>query len=125
MKPKEREKNERRIEDALREMFGRHLVGVEFWYHRGGRGIFVTYEDFKPYEEVQTMIRDILQGRWKLTLQRIYSNERIKDTLFDVYNKNRVAVVDMVNGELKPYTIRNYIHNLMMKREFFKKKAGQ
>ena len=125
MKPKEREKNERRIEDALRELFGRHLVGVEFWYHRGSRGIFATYEDFKPYEEVQTMIRDILQGRWKLTLQRIYSNERIKDTLFDVYNKNRVAVVDMVNGELKPYTIRNYIHNLMMKREFFKKKAGQ
>ena len=116
MKTKEREKNERRIEDALREVFGRHLVSVEFWYHRGGRGIFVTYEDFKPYVEAQTMIRDILQGRWKLTLQRIYSNERIKDTLFDVYNKNRAAVVDVVNGELKPYTIRNYRHGLMAKK---------
>lgn len=115
MKPKEREKNERHIEDALREVFGRHLVSVEFWYHRGGRGIFVTYEDFKPYVEAQTMIRDILQGRWKLTLQRIYSNERIKNTLFDAYNKNRIAVVDVENGELKPYTIRNYIHNLIMK----------
>ena len=116
MKPKEREKNERRIEDALREMLGHHLVGVDFWYHRGSRGIFVTYEDFKPYEEVQTMIRDILQGKWELTLHRIYSNKLIKDTLFDVYNANRVAVVDMVDGELKPYTIRNYIHGLMAKK---------
>lgn len=116
MKPKEREKNERRIEDALHELFGRHLVGVEFWYHRGSRGIFVTYEDFRPYEEVQTMIRDILQGRWKLTLQRIYSNKLIKDTLFDVYDANRVAVVFMVDGELKPYTIQNYIHGLMAKK---------
>ena len=115
MKPKEREKNERRIKDALREVFGCHLVNVEFWYHRGGRGIFVIYEDFKPYLEAQSMIRDMLQGRWKLTLQRIYSNERIKDALFDVYNENRVAIVDIENGKLKPYTIRNYIHNLIMK----------
>lgn len=48
-------------------------------------------------------------------MRRVYSNKLIKDTLFDVYNKNHVAIVDMVNGELKPYTIRDYIHNLIMK----------
>lgn len=115
MKPKEREKNERHIENALREIFGRHLVAVEFCYRRGSRKIFVTYKDLKPYVEIQGMIRKTLKGRWIIIPRCVYSNKLIKDTLFDVYNKNRIAVVDMVDGELKPYTIRNYIHGLIIK----------
>lgn len=34
--------------------------------------------------------------------------KRIKKTLFQMFEDNQVAVVDMVNGELKPYTIRAY-----------------
>lgn len=113
MKPKEREKNEGRIKDALRELFGEHLISVEFLYYRGGREISVIYEDFKPYTETRFLIRSILQGKWSLVLHRNHSTERIKSALFDVYNHNHVAVVDMKNGELKPYTIRNYIHALM------------
>ena len=116
MKPKEIEKNEKLIEDMLREIIGHHLVSVDFWYRRGSRCIFVTYEDFKPYLEVQAMVRKVLQGKCNLTLIRNYSNEQIKNTLFEVYSENKVAVVDMVNGELRPYTIRNYIHDLMSKK---------
>ena len=116
MNSKERKRNEQRIEDALRELFGRHLVSIEFEYYRGGREISVTYEDFKPYAEARALICEVLQGKWMLFLHRNYSNERIKNALFDMYNLNRVAVVDVENGNLKPYTIRNYIYGLMDKK---------
>ena len=115
MKPKKREENERCIKNALREILGRHLIGVEFWYQRGSKKIFVTYKDFKPHIEIEPIIRKVSREKWSIILRRVYSNKLIKDTLFDVYNKNHVAIVDMVNGELKPYTIRDYIHNLIMK----------
>ena len=117
MKAKERERNERTIKDTLREILGSHLISVDFLYNRGRKNILVTYEDFKPFLEVQSLILKSLQGKWNLTLIRNYSNEQIKNTLFEVYSENRVAVVDMVNGELKPYTIRNYIHDLMAKKQ--------
>lgn len=34
--------------------------------------------------------------------------EHIKETLFQIFEDNQVAVVDMENGELKPFTIWAY-----------------
>lgn len=34
--------------------------------------------------------------------------ERIKDKLFEIFEDNQVAVVEMRNGELKPHTIWDY-----------------
>lgn len=34
--------------------------------------------------------------------------ERIKDKLFEIFEDNQVAVVEMRNGELKPHTIWAY-----------------
>lgn len=34
--------------------------------------------------------------------------EHIKETLFHIFEDNQVAVVDMENGELKPFTIWAY-----------------
>lgn len=120
MKPKERIRNERRIENALREIFGCHLASIEFGYYRGGRKIYVAYEDFKPYDETRALVRDVLQGKWNLILRRSYSSEYVKNTLLEIYNKNRIAVVDVVNGELKPYPIRVYVLNMMMKGKYAK-----
>ena len=35
--------------------------------------------------------------------------ERIKNKLFELFEENQLAVVEMRNGELKPYTIWNYV----------------
>ena len=35
--------------------------------------------------------------------------KRIKKTLFQMFEDNQVEVVDMVNGELRPYQIRGYV----------------
>lgn len=34
--------------------------------------------------------------------------ERIKDTLFKIFEDNQVSVVEMKNGEMKPYAIWVY-----------------
>ena len=34
--------------------------------------------------------------------------EQIKETLFQIFEDNRVAVIDVVNGELKPFQIWVY-----------------
>lgn len=52
-------------------------------------------------------------GKWnrrsKGTVFNTKQRKRIKKTLFQMFEDNQVAVVDMVNGELRPYQIRVYV----------------
>ena len=39
--------------------------------------------------------------------------------MLDMYRQNRVAVVDMVNNELKPFEIRDYVNKRMASKWLF------
>lgn len=43
------------------------------------------------------------------------TEEQIIQTLLHLYRNNRVAVVEMRNGELKPYTIADYVDRMAEK----------
>ena len=115
MKQTERKQVQRQIEEAVRGILGDHFISVDFCYYRGGKGIVVTYEDFKPEAEVKEEITKVIEGRWKIITVREYSNENIMHTMLDIYKENRVAVVDVENGELKPYTVQAYVNRMMAK----------
>ena len=118
MKPEERKQIQKQIEDAIRSILGDHFISVDFCYYRGGRGIVVTYEDFKPEAEVKEEITKVIEGRWRIITVREFSNENIMHTMLGIYKENRVAVVDQENGELKPYTVQAYVNRMMSQKYF-------
>ena len=113
MKQNERKQMQKRIEEAVRGILGTHFISVDFCYYRGGKGIVVTYEDYKPEAEVKEEIMKVIEGRWKIITVREFSNENIMHTMLGIYKQNRVAIVDQVNGELKPYTVQAYVNRIM------------
>ena len=115
MKQKERKQVQKQIEEAIRGILGEHFINVDFCYYRGGKGIIVTYEDYKPEASVKEEIAKAIEGRWRIIVEREYSNENIMHTMLGVYKENRVAVVDCENGELKPYTVQAYVNRIMAK----------
>ena len=115
MKQKERKQVQKQIEEAVRGILGDHFISVDFCYYRGGKGIIITYEDYKPEVSVKEEIAKAVEGRWKIITVREYSNENIMHTMLGVYKQNRVAIVDQVNGELKPYTVQAYVNRIMSK----------
>lgn len=113
MKQTERKQVQRQIEEAVRAILGDHFISVDFCYYRGGKGIVVTYEDYKPEAEVKEEITKVMEGRWRIITVREFSNENIMHTMLGIYKQNRVAVVDQENGELKPYTVQGYVNGIM------------
>ena len=118
MKHKEREQTQKQIEDAIHGILGEHLHSVSFCYYQGGRDVIVSYEDFKTESEVKGEIRKLLNGKWRVVVERTYSNESIINAMLGIYQANRVAIVDLKNGELKPYTARCYVNNLLSQKCF-------
>lgn len=58
------------------------------------------------------------QQRMEEILCSIFRHDRkelnIMVTMLDMYKENKVAVVDLVDGELKPYEIRDYVDGLVV-----------
>lgn len=113
MKQKERQQKQEQVEATIRKIFGEHLLDVSFHYYRGGRSISINYEDLKPEQEMRSELKLAVIGKWNFVLLRKFSAKNVMNTMLDLYNKNRVAVVDMKNGELKPFTIQAYVNGLM------------
>lgn len=110
MKLKERREQERKLEDALRGIFGASFKEADFCYHRGKKGLLVTYEDFKPESELKPVVQEAVGSEWRVVLKREFSDVAIMLTLLKLYKENRVAVVDIIDGELRPYQIRQYVN---------------
>lgn len=113
MKQNERQQKQKQAEAVVRKIFGEHLLDVSFHYYRGGRSIFINYEDLKPEQEMRSELKRAVIGKWNFVLLRKYSTKNVMNTMLDLYNKNRVAVVDIKNGELRPFTIQAYVNGLM------------
>lgn len=110
MKPKEKRKQEQKIREALEDFFGEAYKGADFCYYRGKKGVLVTYEDFKPEREVKEKVCELVGDGWNVVLKREFSDMAVMLAMLKMYKENRVAVVDEVNGELRPFQIHRYVH---------------
>lgn len=109
MKRTERRQQEQEIEAMLRTILGDSFKEVDFCYYRKNRGMLVTYEDFKPEKDLLEEIRQAVGSEWNVVLKREYSDLAIMMAMLKMFKKNRVAIVDIEEGELRPYQIREYV----------------
>lgn len=116
MKPKEKRQQEQEIREALEDFFGEAYKEADFCYYRGKKGVLVTYEDFKPEREVKEKVCELVGDGWNVVLKREFSDLTVMLTMLRLYKENRIAVVDVINGELTPYQVRVYVNMLMAEK---------
>ena len=63
------------------------------------------------------MLADALPKEVHVALKREYSDKAVAKVLLDEYKRNRVAVVDCYNGELRPQTIKDFVGKALEKQE--------
>ena len=116
MKPKEKRLQEQKIREALEDFFGEAYKGADFCYYRGKGGVLVTYEDFKPESEVKEEVCELVGDGWNVVLKREFSDLTVMLTMLKLYKENRIAIVDVINGELTPFQVRVYVNMLMSEK---------
>lgn len=95
----------------LDKFFGKTPYRVEWGRARGGRvTALITYTDFMSERLTRQMLADIVPQEVRVVLKREYSDRAIAELLLKEYKKNRVAVVDCYDGELRPETIRGFVN---------------
>lgn len=83
----------------------------------GGLSAMVTYVDFFSEHLVGKMLMDAVPKEVHVVLKREYSDKAVAKVLLDEYKRNRVAVVDCYNGELRPQTIKDFVNKALEKQE--------
>jgi len=94
----------------LDKFFGQGVYQVDFAKANGGKlGALVTYTDFLSEHLAKQMLADIIPSEVHVVLKREYSDRAISQILLQEYKKNRIAVVDCYDGELRPETVRAFV----------------
>ena len=75
----------------------------------GKTGASVTYVDFFSERLVGQMLEGSMPDGVCLSLKREYSDKAVVQVLLQEYKRNKVAVVDCYNGELRPETIHDFV----------------
>ena len=75
----------------------------------GKIGASVTYTDFFSERLVGQMMEGLMPDGVCLSLKREYSDKAVVQVLLQEYKRNKVAVVDCYNGELRPETIHDFV----------------
>ena len=83
----------------------------------GGLNAMEAYTDFFSEHLVGQMLADAVPKEVHVVLKREYSDKAVAKVLLDEYKRNRVAVVDCYNGELRPHTIRDFVNKALEKQE--------
>ena len=83
----------------------------------GGLNAMVAYTDFFSEHLVGQMLADAVPKEVHVVLKREYSDKAVAKVLLDEYKRNRVAVVDSYNGELRPQTIKDFVNKALEKQE--------
>lgn len=83
----------------------------------GGLSAMVVYTDFFSEHLVGKMLADVVPKEVHVALKREYSDKAVSKVLLDEYKRNKVAVVDCYNGELRPQTIRDFVDKALEKME--------
>lgn len=98
----------------LDKFFGVTPYSVVWDRGRGGRmSASVTYTDFFSEMLTMQMLADVIPPEVRFTVKREYSDKAIAQILLKEYKKNRVAIVDCYNGELRPETVRGFVHRIL------------
>ena len=98
----------------LDKFFGATPYSVEWSRSRGGRiSVAVTYTDFFSELLTRQMLADVIPPDVRFTVRREYSDKAIAQILLKEYKKNRVAIVDCYNGELRPETIQGFVGRVL------------
>lgn len=79
--------------------------------------MMVTYTDFFSKALIGRMLSDAIPKDVHVVLKREYSDKAVAKVLADEYRRNRVAVVDCYNGELRPQTIQDFVNSALEKHE--------
>lgn len=94
----------------LDKFFNGTPYSVEWSRARNGRmGVAITYTDFFSELLTNKMLSDVIPPNIRFTVKRQYSDRAIAEILLKEYRKNRVAVVDCYNGQLRPETIQSFV----------------
>ena len=101
------------VEAKIRGCLGNNFKEVDFCYWRGRKSMLVVYEDYKPEDEAKREVTEAVGSEWKVVVKREFSDVTVMLTMLNLYKENRIAVVDMEDGELRPYTVRAYVNLLM------------
>lgn len=115
MKKQRCKQEERQVRGVLDGIFGTSLKEVSFCYFRGSKAILVTYEDFKTEDEAKRLAVDALGSGWNVVVKREYSDLAIMMAMLKMYKGNRIAVADVVEGELRAFPVRVYVNSIMEK----------
>lgn len=94
----------------LDKFFGTTPYSLEWSRARNGRtSVVIIYTDFFSELLTKQMLADVIPADIRFSVRREYSDKAIAQILLKEYKKNRVAIVDCYNGELRPETIQGFV----------------
>lgn len=115
-------KDDARLRQELVSLLDKFFEGTSyslvFGRNKEGRlDAMVVYVDFLSEHLVGKMLADAIPKEVHVVLKREYSDKAVAKVLLDEYRRNRVAVVDCYNGELRPQTIRDFVGRALERQE--------
>lgn len=115
-------KDDSRLRQELVSLLDKFFEGTSyslvFGRNKEGRlDAMVVYVDFLSEHLVGKMLADAIPKEVHVALKREYSDKAVAKVLLDEYRRNRVAVVDCYNGELRPQTIRDFVGRALERQE--------
>lgn len=113
MTKKEQKQEEKRIRTELDSLLKKHLKDVFFCYHRKTKAVMVTYENFKPANQVKEEVEKITGEGWHICMKREYSDAWLKRTLLHFFKGNEVDVCYANNGKVIIESIRVYTYKFL------------
>ena len=104
----------REVIERLDKFFKGTPYSLEWSRARNGRiGVVIAYTDFFSEVLTRKMLTDVIPQNIRYSVRREYSDKAIAQILLKEYKKNRVAIVDCYNGELRPETIQGFVGRVL------------
>lgn len=95
-----------------------HKVSL-YTYGRKRTVVDVIYTDFLPVKKVKDLIKKLIPSSFSLCVHREYSTQAIKIALYDEFCKNRVGIIDCINGSLEACSIRQFINDKLDEQNLY------
>ena len=104
----------REVIERLDKFFKGTPYSLEWSRARNGRiGVVIAYTDFFSEVLTRKMLTDVIPQNIRYSVRREFSDKAVARVLLQEYRKNRVAIVDCYNGELRPETIQGFVSRVL------------
>lgn len=110
-------------EKCIKQELDKLFQGVKHEIAFGGpckyRCVMITYQDFKPVPELEKKIRDITGGWVKPVVKREYSEEFIKEVMYETFQDNGFYIIqeDKRFNVLYPQRFREFIRDILKNKK--------